>query len=187
MSATPHPPEVQAFYTAYDAMCDGDIARLEELTDLSPFPCCTDGWLTRHWLTHAISSGSLASVEWVLSKKPEINYQDDEGFGALKSTLQIEQDHTPGIKDRTVHTLAILQMLVKAGADVNWCGTLDETPLHVAAAWSSPEVVEFLLKHGADPTARDSDYSLETPMDVARRRGRTDILRLLQDAADRTD
>jgi hypothetical protein len=44
------------FEAAYTAMIDGNLQRLEELTQLSPFLCGTDGWTGRRWLTTAIHS-----------------------------------------------------------------------------------------------------------------------------------
>jgi len=40
-----------------------------------------------------------------------------------------------------------------------------ETPLHRAAAWGSPEVIQLLLDAGADPTIRDANN--DTPLSWA--------------------
>ena len=49
---------------------------------------------------------------------------------------------------------AVLEVLIKAGADVNAKAALGITPLHLAAANNpSPAVLEVLLKAGADPRA----------------------------------
>ena len=50
---------------------------------------------------------------------------------------------------------AVLEVLLKAGADVNAKGKGGATPLHSAAAFNpSPAVLEVLLKAGADVNAK---------------------------------
>ena len=62
---------------------------------------------------------------------------------------------------------AVLEVLLKAGADVNAKENKGWTPLHAAAAENpSPAVLEVLLKAGADPRAIDKDG--KTPHAVAR-------------------
>ena len=69
---------------------------------------------------------------------------------------------------------AVLEVLLKAGADVNAKDKVGMTPLHWAAANNpSPAVLEVLLKAGADPRAMDS-LGL-TPFAIAKQEN-TDIL-----------
>ena len=61
---------------------------------------------------------------------------------------------------------AVLEVLLKAGADVHAKAENGWTPLHSAAAFNpSPAVLEVLLKAGADPRAIDKDG--KTPHAVA--------------------
>ena len=54
--------------------------------------------------------------------------------------------------------VAEVEVLLKAGADVNGKDWVGWTPLHVAAANNpSPAVLEILLKAGADPRALDNE------------------------------
>lgn len=51
----------------------------------------------------------------------------------------------------------VMNELVSAGADVNACNPLNESPLYLAAKQRLPQVVQLLLNHGADPTQLTHD------------------------------
>lgn len=73
------------------------------------------------------------------------------------------------------------QILLRHGADVARRGVNRWTPLHWAAVHPDDvELVEMLLRAGADPRAVDDDGS--TPLDTARRFDNTQALKLMQDA-----
>lgn len=59
------------------------------------------------------------------------------------------------------HSLAIAELLINRGADVNaahgFDGLLSGTALHAAAYKADVEMVKLLLKHNADVNARDDD------------------------------
>jgi uncharacterized protein len=73
------------------------------------------------------------------------------------------------VTDKVLDRTALVRLLLDYGADPNvrtkpgirsyafWrdARTRGETPLHRAAAYSSPEVIEMLLAAGGDTTARD--------------------------------
>ncbi len=54
------------------------------------------------------------------------------------------------------------------------------TPLHAAAQNGNMDLVQLLLAHGADPTARTNDG--RSAMDFAKEGGHTDVARLLRTA-----
>lgn len=66
------------------------------------------------------------------------------------------------------------ELLIKHGADIN---AIDEeyqsTPLGMAARWGQTEMVEYLLKQGADPKLSGASWS--TPFEWARKKGHTPI------------
>lgn len=182
----------EAFEVVWQAFSDADLPRLEELA-LSlgeSFPCGMDGWLGRRWLTTAIGTGNPAAVTWVLSKGPEVDYVDDGGFTALKSALQVEIDcQIPDRDGRSLTateaatlTIRLIELLLDAGSDINRRMGLNSTVLHVAAEWSSPAVLHYLLYRGADPFVVTTDYWPETPADAAERRKRWKVHAVLRTA-----
>ncbi len=54
-----------------------------------------------------------------------------------------------------------LNFLLDKGANINLVSPLHgSTPLHAAVLHNDPELVKFLLEHGADPTIRSSRHNL---------------------------
>lgn len=71
-----------------------------------------------------------------------------------------------------------MEVLIAAGADVNQRNGMDgRTPLMAAAAKGNPQVVAILLAAGADP--KREDHVGDTAIATARRRGHTEVERLL--------
>lgn len=163
-----------------------DLPALERLyADAPPFPNGVDGWLGRHWLTNAISSARPEVVAWVLSKGVEPNFTDDEGYSPLKSALEIEENSVAVTTSKVDITIAVIDLLLGAGARLNHRMTLDETALHAAVYRSSPRVVAHLLACGADPHAEDLEYEPGKPIDyVAYSRAPAAIKALLSEAMD---
>lgn len=162
------------------ALYDGDIAFLERYAKShTDFPHGNDAFIGRRWLTNAVGYGTLEVVQWFLDQGVDVNYKDDEGFSPLKSSMG--RNETAVILNRAKDASVVISMLLKAGAEVNALGTLDETPLHFATALGMVDVVEQLLKAGADPLIQDSDYWYETPLDIAKRRKFDEIVALIKE------
>ena len=60
--------------------------------------------------------------------------------------------------------VSVVEVLVRAGADLEQTDNSGLTPLHAAARWT-PAAYPLLLRLGADPNARDADG--KTPLDYA--------------------
>jgi hypothetical protein len=70
-----------------------------------------------------------------------------------------------------------VRLLVDLGFDANASGGI--TALHYAAGAGELSIVDLLLAHGADPTARDTEFN-HPPAEWARHFGRDDVLKRLQ-------
>lgn len=77
--------------------------------------------------------------------------------------------------------IAIAERLLAAGADIN-AGAGGNTPLHGAAGFGQPEMVRWLLDHGADPYA--SDFNSKLPVEVAQENGQTVVVEMLRPFTD---
>lgn len=64
---------------------------------------------------------------------------------------------------------AILELLLRHEAVVNWQNEDGLAPLHVAAMWGNEAAVKLLVNYGADPLIIDSDNM--TPTDHAMSQG----------------
>ncbi len=102
-------------------------------------------------------------------------------------------DATPG-EDRPLHFAVMrrsveeVNILLAAGADPNGLGDLDRTPLHAAINSGSADdidvlMVEALMAAGADPNLVDRLLG-DTPLGIAARRKRDDLVALMTRATD---
>jgi hypothetical protein len=77
-------------------------------------------------------------------------------------------------------TIAITRLLIEKGADVNAKDRISWTPLHAACESGAQATVKFLLESGADKSLSvKTAIGKETPADIARKYGHTEILKLL--------
>jgi ankyrin repeat protein len=135
---------------------EGQWRELEELID--GFPGGVDQFIGRRWVTNAIDAGSMACVEWMIARRVELRFRDEEGYTVIHSAL----------KRKAPDRQRVLEMLLKAGADVNARGVNDWTPAHMAAVGGDVEALQILIKHGADLSARTNIDDYATPVEEAR-------------------
>jgi len=62
-----------------------------------------------------------------------------------------------------------VRRLIEAGANINAIGDMSETPLHVALSHENLEIIEALLKAGANTLLR-SEFNL-TALETAKEKG----------------
>ncbi|XP_043816335.1 putative ankyrin repeat protein RF_0381 isoform X2 [Manihot esculenta] len=146
-------------------------------------------------LHHSAGIGNIELTTYLLSKGVEVDSESDAGTpliwaaghaqpDALKVLLEhhanpnaeTEDNITPVLSAVAAGSLACIESLVQAGADVNVVAG-GATPLHIAADNGSPEILNCLLKVGADPNVADEDG--QKPIQVAAARGNRAAVEIL--------
>jgi len=148
----------------HEAYRKGDLAALKAaLGDPPDFPNGRNPpGFEAGGLEYAIYHSPLAFIRTLLELGAEPNYPNHAGFPALIAAL------SAGRLDR----LAIVELLLAHGAEIEQRGINDYTPLHYAAASDDAQAIELLLAHGADPGARTRIDDRATPLEEARMLGR---------------
>ena len=95
-----------------------------------------------------------------------------------RNRLAVTALHSAVATDAAPVDHGIVRTLLDAGAPVNVGHLGGGTPLHTTAFTGDLESARMLLDHGADPHARMDDG--RTAVDVARERGNTEVLALLE-------
>jgi len=76
-----------------EVLQSGSCDDLEELASLEEdFPQGKDGRVMRHWITNAIDCGSQEAIRWILGKKVDLIFCDDEGYTVLHSAMERDKD-----------------------------------------------------------------------------------------------
>jgi ankyrin repeat protein len=109
-----------------------------------------------HPLQYAIYWSPLGFIDGLIAAGSSVNYEDAGGFPALIAALSTDR-HGRGDQ------LDVLKLLIRRGADLNWRGLNDWTPLHYATWSRDLQALRLLLDAGADPTMRTRIDDLTTP------------------------
>jgi ankyrin repeat protein len=153
--------------TIHEAAATGRVARLEAV--LASTPEAVNSWSPDGFQPLGLAAffGHPAAVDLLLARGGEINTVAQHSFGvtALHAALA---SPTP----------EVARVLVAAGADVNIPQRSGATPLHETAHNGSLELTTFLLEHGANPAARDTEG--RTPADIARAQDHPDVAELIE-------
>jgi hypothetical protein len=129
-------------------------------------------------LTFAIYRSPLAFVRTLLELGANPNAPVDDGFPPLIAALSCTRDAPGAPRRRDVDD--VIRVLLASGADPDQRGINDYTALHMAVAERSALAVLFLLDAGADPGLRTRIDECETPLEMARAAGLTQIVALLE-------
>ena len=129
-------------------------------------------------LTYAIYRSPLAFIRTLLELGADPNPPADDGFPPLIAALSSARD-VPGAARRT-DVEDLLRLLLSCGADPNQRGINDYTPLHMAVAERNPLAIQILLDGGADSELRTRIDDYETPLEMARTAGLTEIAAMLE-------
>jgi len=151
----------------------GTIEQFQELAGLvAAFPDGIDDCLQRRWIINAIDCGSMLSIAWMLSRKVDLEFCDDEGYTPLLSALECRRP-----EDR----YEVLELLLKHGAPTDVHGINDWTPAHMAAVRNDVRALAMLLAYGANLDIRTRIDSYATPLEEARlHQGTNDAVRFLE-------
>ena len=126
-------------------------------------------------LMTAVRSRRLAAVRVLLDNGADVNVQAAKGPGSNSLDTALTMAAARGVPE-------IVKALLERGADSTARNELGYTALMQAAYsdYIDAEAVRVLLAHGADIHVQASDG--ETPLSLAKKRGQTAIVRLLQEA-----
>lgn len=86
-----------------------------------------------------------------------------------------------------IKNLALVEMLLAAGADIHERDQNDNTPLYHAIESDSPAIVAALIEAGADVNAYSGDQDFEemdlSPLEAAKKTNNKEIINLIKDAS----
>jgi hypothetical protein len=117
----------------------------------------------------AASSGGGGGGVDDADKKRFIEAVDNEDVEAVRALLTNDKSlaQTPMVVDNELATplhaaalagnIALVKLLLAAGAQVNARDAYDDTPMHSATGWGHEAVIKLLLAHGGDINARNKN------------------------------
>lgn len=156
-----HAPSTFQGYTALHlAVVKGELELVKRLLELGADPNRhADG--ARTVLPLALVHGcNLQIVDLLLEAGAHLEAPDDNGFRPLHAAAEVGS--VPGVRH-----------LLTKGANIQAATKRGLTPLHIACGLGHVEAARELVSQGADPTAPSE---LGTPLEVARRAGREDLV-----------
>ena len=129
-------------------------------------------------LIYAIYHSPLTFIRTLLDAGADPRAPVDDGFPPIIAALCCTRE-TPGANRRT-DVDEIIRLLLLRGADPNERGINDYTPLHMAVAERNAMAVQLLLDAGADPDLRTRIDDCDTPLEMARAAGLTELAAMIE-------
>ena len=120
-------------------------------------PNSKEGLYGQTALMWAAAEGHADVVQALIDAGADLGTVDEQGSNAVMMAA-IGRGPDLGV-------IAVLQLLLDGGIDVNAVNWLGDTALHRATLRGSTAVVQFLVDHGADVHARDGNGRI--PLDIA--------------------
>ncbi len=155
----------------FEAAAVGDVARVREIIEADPATVdayATDGF---HPLGLAAFFRHADVVRLLIERGASV-------AAPARNKLAVTALHSAIATDVAPVDMAIVRMLLEAGAPVNVPHLGGGTPLHSAAFVGDPEVVRMLLDRGADPWLKTDDG--KTAAEIARERGHAALAEMLE-------
>lgn len=127
--------------------------------------------------------GEPSLIKFLLKNGGDVNQTTAEGnsvlylatFGILKLAEMKNRETRARDEREGIHTL---ELLIKAGCDVNACNEFGFSALHLAISHHNVEIIHFLLRNNASAFA--TSKSGVTPMHLAASSGFSEAVRLMQ-------
>jgi ankyrin repeat protein len=101
----------------------------------------------------------------------------DPGLAA-RNTTRVQPLHSAVANRDAARALALAELLLRHGAEVNAQQEGGYTPLHEAAFHGDADLARLLLAHGANAALANADG--QTPADLAEKHGHTEVLALMR-------
>lgn len=126
---------------------------------------------------NAANAQHLTALLYAFDNLPSTNPRPAPPAGFPGEPGRPAPPQVPIVKRRTGH-IAVIKMLLVAGADARVTNRFGDTCVHLAARKGQKELIEVVLAAGVDVNARNRGYE-ETAMHVAAKEGHWEVVRAL--------